>query len=112
MRTYVRMAGRKRKDETDQKPLVELERSYGRNLRRIRRERGFSQEALAFRAEVHRTEVSLLERGKRDPGVNMTLRLAGALGVDPADLLAGAAFVPSEGGREPRFTYDAPASEN
>jgi transcriptional regulator with XRE-family HTH domain len=105
MRTYVRMAGRKRKDETDQKPLVELDRSYGRNLRRIRRERGFSQEALAFRAEVHRTEVSLLERGKRDPGVNMTLRLAGALGVDPGELLAGAAFIPSKDGREAHFTY-------
>jgi transcriptional regulator with XRE-family HTH domain len=100
------MAGRKRKDETDQKQSVELERSYGRNLRRIRKERGFSQEALAFRAEVHRTEVSLLERGKRDPGVNMTLRLAGALGVDPGTLMAGAAFVPSENGREARFTYD------
>src|ERR1700761_3892304 len=110
MRTCVRMAGRKRKEETDRKPLVELERSYGQNLRRIRKERGYSQEALAFRAEVHRTEVSLLERGKRDPGVNMTLRLAGALGVDPGELLAGAAFVPSEGSREAHFTYEAPAS--
>jgi transcriptional regulator with XRE-family HTH domain len=100
------MAGRKRKDQTDPKLLVELKRSFGRNLRRIRRESGYSQEALAFRAEVHRTEVSLLERGKRDPGVNMTLRLAGALGVDPGELLAGAAFVPSGDGREAHFTYD------
>ncbi len=100
------MAGRKRKDQTVQKPLVELERSYGRNLRRIRNERGYSQEALAFRAEVHRTEVSLLERGKRDPGVNMTLRLAGALGVRPGELLTGAAFIPSEDGRDAHFTYD------
>jgi transcriptional regulator with XRE-family HTH domain len=101
------MAGRKRKDQTDARALVELERSYGRNLRRIRKERGLSQEELAFRAEVHRTEVSLLERGKRDPGVNTTLRLAGALGVDPGELLAGAAFVPSESGSEARFTYDS-----
>jgi transcriptional regulator with XRE-family HTH domain len=100
------MAGRKRKDETDQKASVELERSYGRNLRRIRKERGFSQETLAFRAEVHRTEVSLLERGRRDPGVNMTLRLAGALGVDPGEFLAGAAFVPSEHGSVAHFKYD------
>jgi transcriptional regulator with XRE-family HTH domain len=100
------MAGRKRKDQTDPKRLVELERSFGRNLRRIRRERGYSQEVLASRAEVHRTEVSLLERGRRDPGVNMTLRLAGALGVPPGDLLVGAVFVPSEDGREAHFTYD------
>src|ERR1700753_1287521 len=103
MRTYVRMAGRKRKDQTDPKTTVELERSYGRNLRRIRKQKGYSQEALAFRAEVHRTEVSLLERGKRDPGVNMTLRLAGALGATPGELLAGATFVPSEDGREAHF---------
>jgi transcriptional regulator with XRE-family HTH domain len=101
------MAGRKRKEETDQKSLVELERSYGRNLRRIRKQRGYSQEELAFRAEVHRTEISLLERGKRDPGVNMTLRLAGALGAAPGELLAGATFVPSEDGREAHFAYDA-----
>jgi transcriptional regulator with XRE-family HTH domain len=106
------MAGRKRKDQTDPKALVELERSYGRNLRRIRKERGYSQETLAFRAEVHRTEVSLLERGNRDPGVNMTLRLAGALGVGPGELLAGAAFVPSEGGRKAHFAYEAPRSES
>jgi transcriptional regulator with XRE-family HTH domain len=106
------MAGRKRKDQTDPKALIDLERSYGRNLRRIRKERGYSQEALAFRAEVHRTEVSLLERGKRDPGVNMTLRLAGALGVDPGELLAGAAFVPSEGGHDAHFAYERPASED
>jgi transcriptional regulator with XRE-family HTH domain len=100
------MAGRKRKDQTDPKVAVELERSYGRNLKRIRKGRGYSQEALAFRAEVHRTEISLLERGKRDPGVNMTLRLAGALGVDPGELLVGAAFIPSADGREAHFTYD------
>ena len=111
MRTCVRMAGRKRKDQTDPKLLVELERSFGRNLRQIRRERGYSQEALAFRAEVHRTEISLLERGKRDPGVNMTLRLAGALGVDPGDLLEGAAFVPREDDREAHFIYDRPDSQ-
>ncbi|HEY0277325.1 MAG TPA: helix-turn-helix transcriptional regulator [Solirubrobacterales bacterium] len=87
--------------------LVELERSYGQNLRRMRKERAFSQEELAFRAEVHRTEISLLERGKRDPGVNTTLRLAGALGVAPGELLTGATFVPSEDGREGRFTYEA-----
>jgi transcriptional regulator with XRE-family HTH domain len=105
------MAGRKRKDQTDPKTMVKLEQSYGRNLRRIRKERGFSQEELAFRAEVHRTEVSLLERGKRDPGVNMTLRLAGALGIHPGELFRGAAFVPSEGGREAHFVYENQSSE-
>ena len=102
------MAGRKRKEETDPKPSVELERSVGSNLRRLRKQHGYSQEALAERAEVHRTEVGLVERGERDPGSNMIMKLAGALGVDPGALLAGAAFVPSEDGREAHFIYDLP----
>jgi transcriptional regulator with XRE-family HTH domain len=105
------MAGRKRKDETDPKPSVELERSVGSSLRRLREQRGYSQEALAERAEVHRTEVGLVERGERDPGSNMITKLAGALGVDPRELLAGAAFIPSEDGREAHFVYKVPKSQ-
>jgi len=106
------MAGRKRKDETDPKPSVDLRRSYGRNLARIRKERGYSQESLAYRAEVHRTEVSLLERGERAAGVEVTLKLAGALGVHPGELFGGAAFVPSEGGSEAHFVYDLRGSRD
>jgi hypothetical protein len=36
----------------------------------------------------------------------MTLGLAGALGVDPGELLTGAALVPSADGREAHFIYD------
>jgi hypothetical protein len=42
----------------------------------------------------------------------MTLRLAGALGVDPGELLGGAAFVPSEDGHEVHFTYDPAEPED
>jgi transcriptional regulator with XRE-family HTH domain len=101
------MAGGKRKDETDQKPTVELERAYGRNLRRLRKERGFSQEGLAERAELHRTQVGMVERGERGAGPDVTWKLAGALGVAPGELFAGAAYVPAENGREARYTYDA-----
>lgn len=105
------MAGRERKDTTEQKPYIDLRRSFGRNLRRLRKARGDSQEALAFRAEVHRTEVGLLERGERDPGFNVIMKLAGALEADPDEFFIGATFVPSDNGREAHFTYEPPETE-
>jgi transcriptional regulator with XRE-family HTH domain len=61
----------------------------GRNVAALRKEAGFSQEELAFRADVHRTEVSLIERGKRDPRLGTLVKLARALEVAPATLITG-----------------------
>lgn len=46
----------------------EVGRHFGANLRRARRAADLSQEALGFRAGLHRTEVGLLERGVRGGG--------------------------------------------
>lgn len=59
------------------------------NLRRLRDERGLSQEALALRADMDPAEVRRIEACKRDPGVRVLARLAEALDQRPADLLAG-----------------------
>lgn len=48
-----------------------------------------SQEALGQAAGIHRTEVSLLERGMREPRLGTIVRVARAMNVAPADLLAG-----------------------
>jgi transcriptional regulator with XRE-family HTH domain len=48
-----------------------------------------TQEELADRAELHRTEIGLLERGLRVPRIDTLLRLAAALAVEPAELLVG-----------------------
>lgn len=58
-----------------------------RNVRQIREERGWSQEELGELAEVHRTYVSQVERGLRNPTIEIVARLAKALKVSAADLL-------------------------
>jgi transcriptional regulator with XRE-family HTH domain len=59
------------------------------NLRRARQAAGISQEELAERCELHRTEVSLLERGGREPRLGTLVKLATALGSTPEALCAG-----------------------
>ena len=56
-------------------------RRLGLNLQRIRREKGWSQEELANRAGLHRTYVSGVERGIRNPTITIVDKLAGALEV-------------------------------
>lgn len=58
-----------------------------RNLRRLREERGLSQEALAHLAGIDRTYVSSLERQCYSASVDMLDRLASALGIPVSALL-------------------------
>ncbi|MDM8354276.1 MAG: transcriptional regulator [Brevundimonas sp.] len=60
---------------------------FGKNVRALREQAGFSQEELAFRAGMKRTYLSDLERGTRNPSVRALGRLAVALEVAPARLL-------------------------
>ncbi len=60
---------------------------FADNLRRQRVRRGLSQERLATLAQIHRTEVSLVERGEREPRLSTIVRLARALDVPPSALL-------------------------
>ena len=59
----------------------------GKNVRRYRELKGLSQEELAFDADLHRTYVSGVERGIRNPTVLIVAKLANALGVDSSKLL-------------------------
>ena len=70
-------------------PPMEPNERFARNLREHRQRAGLSQERLGFRANLHRTEISLLERGAREPRLSTIVRLARALGVEPSDLLDG-----------------------
>lgn len=62
---------------------------FAHNLRRRRVTVGISQEELGERTELHRTEISLLERAGREPRFATLLKLCGALGTTPDTLCAG-----------------------
>lgn len=61
---------------------------FGREVARLRKLLGISQEELAFRAEVHRTYISQLERGLKSPTLNVILKLSRALKVSGSGLVA------------------------
>jgi transcriptional regulator with XRE-family HTH domain len=62
---------------------------FARNLREQRTRAGLSQERLAYVCNLHRTEISLLERGEREPRLSTIVRLARGLEIPPAVLLEG-----------------------
>ena len=66
---------------------MDLVKLLGENVRAARRTRGLSQETLALDADMKRSYLSELERGRRNPSVRALGRLASALSVEPADLL-------------------------
>jgi len=64
-----------------------LARTFGINVRRLRLERGLTQEALADEVELAVTYVGQLERGRRNPTLAVVERFAKVFRVDPVDML-------------------------
>lgn len=58
------------------------------NLRRLRQERGLSQEELADRADVNRNYVGMIEREENAATIDILEKLAAVLDVDPAAFFA------------------------
>jgi transcriptional regulator with XRE-family HTH domain len=67
---------------------------FAANLRRARTVAGISQEELGNRCDLHRTEISLLERAGREPRLGTIVKLAGALDTTPGDLCTGITWNP------------------
>ena len=81
---------------------MELACRYGQNLAERRRQVGLSQARAAERAGLHRTEVALIEGGKRLPRLDTIVKLGGALELEPCALLMGLAWKleePKEGSK-------------
>jgi transcriptional regulator with XRE-family HTH domain len=77
-------------DEFERRVAVEL----GRRVRRRRHFLDLSQETLAVRAGIHRTQISLYENGERMPLTSTLIRLAGALEASTDQLVAGTRWEP------------------
>lgn len=60
---------------------------FARNIRKFRLERHWSQEYLAYRADIHPTALSRVERSTRVPSLTTVVKLARALGVGVGELL-------------------------
>ena len=60
----------------------------GKNVHRVRLQRGMTQEALAFEAEIDLTYMGGIERGRRNPSLLVMARIAKALSVPLAKLLS------------------------
>lgn len=68
-------------------PKSDLRDVLARNMRRLRAERGLSQERLAFEAGINRTYVSAVERSEQNMSIDNIARVATALGVEAYVLL-------------------------
>ncbi len=66
---------------------MDWRKSVGQNVRRIRLERGFSQQKVAADSEIDLTYLSGIERGLRNPSLLVMARIADALAVDLAALV-------------------------
>jgi len=67
--------------------MVDVRQRLARNLRKLRQAKGVSQEAFADEAGLHRTYISDLERGARNPSITIIEKLARALDVPLGALL-------------------------
>ncbi|MDP9133378.1 MAG: helix-turn-helix transcriptional regulator [Actinomycetota bacterium] len=62
---------------------------FAANVRRLRAEKGLTQDALAQGASMDPAEIRRIESGRRDPGVRVLSRVATGLEVKPAEFLEG-----------------------
>lgn len=58
---------------------MDIRSVVGKNMATIRKQKGLSQEELAFECDLHRTYISGIERGVRNPTVVILDKIAGAL---------------------------------
>ncbi|MEX2106215.1 MAG: helix-turn-helix transcriptional regulator [Solirubrobacterales bacterium] len=77
---------------------------FASNLQRARQAKGISQEELGFKCDLHRTEISLLERAGREPRLGTLIKLATVLDTTPDALCAGIAWQ----SKQQRFKIDRP----
>lgn len=66
---------------------MQMAQLLGENVRRIRRDKGMTLETLAHEVGLAYSYMGQLERGQRNPTLDVVERIAAVLKVDPRDLL-------------------------
>ncbi len=78
-------------------PIPPHRRAFGERVRELRQQLGMSQEAFALHADFDRTYISGIERGIRNPTLDVIYRLADALECPVVQLFADAEERPAAG---------------
>ncbi len=65
---------------------MDIKQKFGKNLKRLRLEKGISQETLALTADLDRTYIPSIEKGLRNVSITVAEKLAIALNVDITEL--------------------------
>ena len=66
--------------------MSEINKDVGFNIRKLREEKGFSQEKLAALADLHRAYIGQIERGEKNIGLINLEKIAKALSINIKDL--------------------------
>ncbi len=66
---------------------MDILKQFGNRVRELREKVGISQEELAYKAELHRTYISSIERGAQNISLRNIQKLAKALGVTMKELV-------------------------
>lgn len=67
--------------------LAEINKKVGLNIRKYREKKGWSQEQLAFEADLHRAYIGQIERGEKNIGIRNLDIIAKALNINVSELL-------------------------
>jgi len=62
---------------------------FGETVRKLRRDKGWSQDVLSDKSGIHRADIGAIERGERNVTLRTMRTLADTLGVRIADLVKG-----------------------
>jgi Predicted transcriptional regulators len=60
--------------------------AFGKRVAELRKNAGYSQEQFAFKCEVDRTYIGVVERGEKSPTLNTIVKIASALGISMSEL--------------------------
>jgi transcriptional regulator with XRE-family HTH domain len=73
-------------------------KAFGVRLAAARQKAKLTQEELGYLSSIHRTEVGQLERGRHTPRLDTVIKLAGALNIEPCQLIGDLRWTPPAAG--------------